>query len=133
VENRPVKKAGVPSAQQTSFEAWARSATVGDRIRWLIEARGYKQIELAQKMDLTQATISNWLTGASRKPNAPSLLKLAAALQCNPQFIVDGTGDPWQMNVITRSSEQDLLESFRRMDPNAQAALLAAARAMEKP
>lgn len=115
-----------------SFKNWARSATVGERIRWLIETRGYKQTELAQKMDLTQATISNWITGHSRKPSAPSLLKLAAALQCNPQFIVDGTGDPWQMNVISEGSEQQLLESFRNMDPGAQAALMAAAKAMEK-
>jgi transcriptional regulator with XRE-family HTH domain len=119
--------------QDDTFKNWARSATVGERIRWLIEARGYKQTELAQKMDLTQATISNWITGHSRKPSAPSLLKLAAALQCNPQFIVDGTGDPWQMNVITKESEQDLLTSFRNMDPSAQAALIAAAKAMEKP
>jgi transcriptional regulator with XRE-family HTH domain len=115
-----------------AFQNWARHATIGERIRWLIEARGYKQTELAQKMDLTQATISNWLTGHSRKPSAPSLLKLAAALQCNPQFIVDGTGDPWQMDVITAESEQTLLSSFRNMDPAAQAALLAAAKAMEK-
>ena len=84
-------------------------------------------------MDLTQASISNWITGHSRKPSAPSLLKLAAALDCNPQWIIDGTGDPWQMNTITESSEKDLLESFRKMDPGAQAALLAAAKAMEKP
>jgi len=117
----------------TSFSRWAKSASIGERIRWLIEARGYKQIELAEKMDLTQASISNWITGHSRKPSAPSLLKLAAALDCNPQWIIDGTGDPWQMNTITESSEKDLLESFRKMDPGAQAALLAAAKAMEKP
>ena len=114
------------------FSKWSRSATVGDRIRWLIEARGYKQTELAEKMDLTQATISNWLTGASRKPNAPSLLKLAAALNCNPQWIIDGTGDPWQMNAVTKDSEQELLQAFRNMEPQAQAALIAAAHAMKK-
>jgi len=115
-----------------SFAQWSSSATVGDRIRWLIEARGYKQTELAEKMDLTQATISNWITGASRKPNAPSLLKLAAALNCNPQWIIDGTGDPWQMNMVNKDSEQELLQAFRDMDPAAQAALIAAAHAMKK-
>jgi transcriptional regulator with XRE-family HTH domain len=115
-----------------SFAKWAKSATIGERIRWLIEARGYKQTELAAKMELTQATISNWITGASRKPNAPSLLKLAAALQCNPQWVIDGTGDPWQMNKMTQESEQELLEAFRAMDPQAQAALIAAANAMRK-
>jgi transcriptional regulator with XRE-family HTH domain len=121
-----------PVESDRSFAKWAKSATIGERIRWLIEARGYKQTELAAKMDLTQATISNWITGASRKPNAPSLLKLAAALQCNPQWVIDGTGDPWQMNKMTQESEQELLEAFRAMDPQAQAALIAAANAMRK-
>jgi transcriptional regulator with XRE-family HTH domain len=122
----------IPVESDRSFAKWAKSATIGERIRWLIEARGYKQTELAAKMDLTQATISNWITGASRKPNAPSLLKLAAALQCNPQWVIDGTGDPWQMNKMTQESEQELLEAFRAMDPQAQAALIAAANAMRK-
>jgi transcriptional regulator with XRE-family HTH domain len=121
-----------PVESDRSFAKWAKSATIGERIRWLIEARGYKQTELAAKMDLTQATISNWITGASRKPNAPSLLKLAAALQCNPQWVIDGTGDPWQMNQMTQESEQELLEAFRAMEPQAQAALIAAANAMRK-
>jgi transcriptional regulator with XRE-family HTH domain len=121
-----------PVESDRSFAKWAKSATIGERIRWLIEARGYKQTELAAKMELTQATISNWITGASRKPNAPSLLKLAAALQCNPQWVIDGTGDPWQMNKMTQESEQELLEAFRAMDPQAQAALIAAANAMRK-
>lgn len=121
-----------PVESDRSFAKWAKSATIGERIRWLIEARGYKQTELAAKMDLTQATISNWITGASRKPNAPSLLKLAAALQCNPQWVIDGTGDPWQMNRMTQESEQELLEAFRAMEPQAQAALIAAANAMRK-
>jgi transcriptional regulator with XRE-family HTH domain len=115
-----------------SFQRWAKSASIGERIRWLIEARGYKQIELAEKMDLTQASISNWITGHSRKPSAPSLLKLAAALDCNPQWIIDGTGDPWQMNAITKDSEQELLAAFRNMAPESQAALIAAAHAMTK-
>jgi transcriptional regulator with XRE-family HTH domain len=127
------KGGGVVSAKDiTSFQRWAKSASIGERIRWLIEARGYKQIELAEKMDLTQASISNWITGHSRKPSAPSLLKLAAALDCNPQWIIDGTGDPWQLNLITKDSEQELLTAFRDMEPAAQAALIAAAHAMKK-
>ena len=119
-------------SDSVTFQRWAKSASIGERIRWLIEARGYKQVELAEKMDLTQASISNWITGASRKPSAPSLLKLAAALECNPQWIIDGTGDPWQMSAIDSKSEQELLNAFRNMEPQAQAALIAAAHAMKK-
>lgn len=107
--------------------------TIGDRLRWLLEARGYSQVELAAKIGLTQSAISNIVTNASRKPSAPTLLKLAAALQANPQWILDGKGDPYQINTINAQSEQDLLEQFRSMDDQAKAALLAAAKAMAKP
>jgi transcriptional regulator with XRE-family HTH domain len=104
--------------------------TVGDRIRYLIEVRKYTQVELAKKVGVTQAAISNLVTDSSRKPSAPTLLKLAAALQANPDWIITGQGDPFEMAVITKKSEQQLLESFRSMDPQAQAALVAAAKAM---
>jgi transcriptional regulator with XRE-family HTH domain len=115
-----------------AFQRWAKSATIGDRIRWLIEVRGYTQVELAHKMNLTQASVSNWLTGNSRKPSAPSLLKLAAALDANPHWIITGDGDPFQMQVIGKRSEEELLTAFREMEPQAQAALIAAAHAMKR-
>lgn len=106
--------------------------TLGDRLRYLLEARGYTQVEIAKKIGITQAAISNIVTDSSRKPSAPTLLKLAAALQANPQWILDGKGDPFEINTITAKSEQELLHAFREMDHQAQAALLAAAKAMIK-
>ena len=107
--------------------------TIGDRLRYLIEVRGYTQVELAAKIGLTQAAISNIVTNASRKPSAPTLLKLAAALQANPDWIITGQGEPFQMNTIGAKSEQELIESFRQLDDQAKAALIAAAKAMAKP
>lgn len=106
--------------------------TIGDRLRFLIEARGYTQVELAAKIGLTQAAISNIVTNSSRKPSAPTLLKLAAALQANPDWIMTGQGEPFQMNTIGVKSEQDLIEAFRQLDDQAKAALIAAAKAMAK-
>lgn len=104
--------------------------SIGDRLRYLIEVRKYTQVELAKKVGVTQAAISNLVTDSSRKPSAPTLLKLAAALQANPDWILTGQGDPFEINVIGKKSEQQLLEAFRNMDSQAQAALLAAAKAM---
>lgn len=106
--------------------------TIGDRLRYLIEVRGYTQVELAAKIGVTQAAISNIVTNSSRKPSAPTLLKLAAALQANPDWIITGQGEPFQMNTIGQKSEQELLESFRQLDDQAKAALIAAAKAMAK-
>ncbi len=106
--------------------------TIGDRLRFLLEVRGYTQVEIAKKIGITQAAISNIVTDSSRKPSAPTLLKLAAALQANPQWILDGQGDPFEINTISAQSEKELLRAFREMDHQAQAALLAAAKAMAK-
>ncbi len=104
--------------------------SIGDRLRYLIEVRGYTQVELASKVGVTQAAISNLVTDSSRKPSAPTLLKLAAALQANPEWILTGQGDPFEINIVSKRSEKDLIEAFRSMDMQAQAALLAAAKAM---
>jgi transcriptional regulator with XRE-family HTH domain len=106
--------------------------TIGDRLRYLLEVRGYTQVEVAAKIGLTQAAISNIVTQSSRKPSAPTLLKLAAALQANPDWIMTGRGEPFEINVIGASAEKELLASFRDMDDQAKAALLAAAKAMTK-
>lgn len=106
--------------------------SIGDRLRYLIEVRRYTQVELAEKIGVTQAAISNLVTDSSRKPSAPTLLKLAAALQANPDWIMTGQGEPFQMNVIGAKSEQEMLEAFRQLDDQAKAALLSAAKAMKK-
>jgi transcriptional regulator with XRE-family HTH domain len=127
------KKGSVPTSTESQlFRRWAASATIGERIRWLLEARGYTQVELASKMGITQSAISNWLTGASRKPNAPSLLRLAAALDANPHWVITGEGDPFQMQIVGKRAEEELIAAFRDMDPQAQAALIAAAHAMKR-
>lgn len=106
--------------------------SIGDRLRYLIEVRRYTQVELAKKVGVTQAAISNLVTDSSRKPSAPTLLKLAAALQANPQWILDGKGDPFEINTIGARAEQDLIEQFRAMDDQSKAAILAAAKAMTR-
>ena len=89
-------------------------------------------MELAQKIELTQPAISNILTDSTRKPSAPTLLKLAAALQANPDWILTGRGEPFEVNTIGKHSEKELLAAFRDMDQQAQAALIAAAKVMAK-
>ena len=106
--------------------------TIGDRIRYLLEVRKMKQTEVAQAIGITQAAISNIVTNASRKPSAPTLLKLAAALQCNPHWIVTGQGEPFEINTIGRTLEKQLIAAFRDMDADAQTALLAVAETMRK-
>jgi transcriptional regulator with XRE-family HTH domain len=131
------------------FSRWARGATVGDRLRWLLEVRQLKQTHLAEAMKklaehdsqnvpkqsraaTTQSAISNLVTQASRKPNAPTLLRLAAILQASPSWIMSGEGHPFEVSTVGKKDEKALLEAFRTLDPDAKSALLTAAKAMAK-
>lgn len=91
-----------------------------------------KQTELAEKIGRTQASISNLVTTSTRRPNAETLLRMAAALECSAEWLVRGEGNPFEISTVGRRAEKDLLDAFRNMDPQAQAALLAAAHAMKK-
>jgi transcriptional regulator with XRE-family HTH domain len=106
--------------------------TIGDRLRYVREYRGMNQTELSEALDSTQSMLSNLETDASRKPSAPTLLKIAAVLQCNADWILTGRGDPFEINTIGRTTEKRLLSLFREMDPKQQSALLATAEALSK-
>lgn len=114
----------------SAFQSWAKKASIGERLRWLLETRDMKQTELAEQIGTTQAAISNIVTNASRKPSAPTLLRMAAALQASADWIITGEGHPFEISTVGKRAEKDLLAAFRDMDPQAQAALLAAAKAM---
>ena len=113
-----------------AFQRWAKNASIGERLRWLLEIRNMKQTELAEQIGRTQASISNVITQSSRKPSAPTLLRMAAALQASADWIITGDGHPFEINVVGKKAEKELLKAFRGMDEQAQAALLAAAKAM---
>lgn len=89
-----------------------------------------KQTELAEKIGITQAAVSNIVTTSTRKPSAPTLLRMAAALQASADWIITGNGDPFEISVIGADSEKELIEAFRNMNVQAQSALIAAAKAM---
>lgn len=101
--------------------------SMGDRLRFLMEVRETTQVQLAKTIGLTQAAISNLVTDDSRKPSAPTLMKIAAALECNPNWILDGRGDPFAWAPVTGDSQVELLNAFAAMDDAGKAHLLATA------
>jgi transcriptional regulator with XRE-family HTH domain len=102
--------------------------SVGQRIRWLIEERGMTQVEVADKVGITQASVSNWVTDSSRRPSGKSLIALAEALGANPTWILDGSGHPFDVGAVWSAQERELLAAFRAMDPAGRAELLKAAK-----
>lgn len=103
--------------------------SIGDRIRWLREVRKMTQVELAERVGIKQSSLSNLETTNSRKPAASTLLKLAAILEANTEWIMSGKGDPFNVPEITNADSSDLVRRFERMSPDQKMALMAAAKA----
>lgn len=124
------------SNQQPNLSAANRAMfvrmSIGDRLRWLMEAREIKQTELAERCGITQSAISNIVTDSSRRPSAPTLMKICAELRCNPQWVLDGEGDPYGWAPVTSESQVELLNLFKSMPESAKLTLLAVARSMKK-
>jgi transcriptional regulator with XRE-family HTH domain len=140
------------NAQDTAspwFQKWAKSASVGERLKWILEVRGMKQTELAEAMAKlskdedktlpaqsrsasTQSSVSNVITNYSRKPSAPTLLRMASVLGANPYWLIFGEGQPFEVVPAGKKHERAMIDAFRELDPTSQAAILAAAKAMKK-
>lgn len=113
-----------------SSEHLFEAMSVGERVRWILEVREVKQTEIAERIGITQAGISNVVTDASRKPSAPTLLALARELEINPQWLLDGKGDPFAWAPVTASDQVELLNLYKAASKQGRAAILATARAV---
>lgn len=55
--------------------------------RELRKTKGFTQVELAEKLDVSQNTISNWETGVS-KPDIPMAARIAKVFGCDVSEVV---------------------------------------------
>lgn len=63
-------------------------AAFGARLRQLREARGLSQNSLAERVGVSQATISSWERGVGA-PDVVELVRLAKALKMHPEVLID--------------------------------------------
>lgn len=111
-------------------EAFFKELTIGERVRWLLEVMEMTQTELAERSGGTQAMVSNIVNDKSRKPSAPTLLRMAEAMGCEPAWILYGAGNPFVQKVAVSAAELKLLSAFRAMASSHQTALVGLAGAM---
>jgi transcriptional regulator with XRE-family HTH domain len=101
----------------------------GGRIKALRLAMGLDQGELARLARIAQSTLSDLERGDSKQPRGDSLVRLAAVLKVDQDWLITGEGLPVQ-RVQPNIDESELLHIYRDLaDPNKQA-LLATARAL---
>lgn len=74
---------------------------VRERVGYIRDQLGVSQAQLGQALGLGRVSIARWENG-SRIPRRIDLLRLAEALGIEPTWLVDGVGDPPQLDLQMR-------------------------------
>ena len=103
------------------------ATTLGARVRMLREYRKMTQTELGKKVGVSQSALAQVESGMTQTIKGNTLLRLAAALEANPRWIMSGKGEPLQMDAPGDAVE--MLELYELLDDDHKSAIMAAARA----
>lgn len=92
------------------------------RLKELRMEKGLTQNALAQKLNMTQQTYSDYETGKTN-PNVETLIALADILECSIDYLVGRADDFGSISFKDSSAtfsleETQLLRSFRRLSKN---------------
>lgn len=82
---------------------------IGSRIRKYREELGISQVQLAQKIGVSNSRVSNWEQGTNR-PDADMIAKLCLALQVSPSELLN-------IHLSTEDytcQERALIEAYRK-------------------
>lgn len=75
---------------------------VGKRIAYLRSKRGFSQVELAKKLNVSPSTIAMWETG-DREIKSSTLVKLADFFDTTTEFLTGRTDDPSPSDPLKKS------------------------------
>lgn len=90
---------------------------------------GLTQSELATLARVTQASLSELETGESKHPRGDTLVKIAKALDVDPDWLITGAGRPTRATQ-TDDDQHELLLMWKDLTDGNRGALMAAARAL---
>jgi len=85
-----------------------------DRIRELMELRGWTAYEFAHRAELSDSILSNWLRRGVKRPDHEALRKLAAAAGVRVEWLRDGKGprDLPTFNDAVQAASMQARENF---------------------
>ncbi|SFR00809.1 SOS-response transcriptional repressor LexA (RecA-mediated autopeptidase) [Enterobacter sp. kpr-6] len=81
------------SRTPTSINGRIAYMNMNDRIRARRKELKLTQAVLGKLVGVNRVTVTGWESG-DYAPGGSNLQALSAALKCNPQWLIDGTGDP---------------------------------------
>lgn len=89
-------------------------STLGERIRYAREQKGYLQGELAKLINVkSSGVISNWENNLN-KPDAEKIVKLCDVLDISASFLLDYHG---KTSFDLTPSEEEHVKKYRALDP----------------
>lgn len=77
---------------------------MNERIRARRKELKLTQAVLAKMVGVNRVTVTGWESG-DFEPGGSNLQALAAALKCNPQWVISGLGDPESEDVTSKPTE----------------------------
>lgn len=86
-----------------------------ERLRELREDNGYTQDEIAEKLNLTRQSISNYEKGNS-DPSLDNLVKLADIYNCSVDYLLCRTKERLNLNVLSRDNKDFVLTMLKLID-----------------
>lgn len=90
---------------------------------------GLTQSELAVLAKVKQASLSELETGESKRPRGDTLVRIAKALDVDPDWLITGVGRPTRATQ-TDDDQNELLLMWKDLTTPNRGALMAAARAL---
>lgn len=82
-------------------------------LKQTLDERGITQKWLADAADTKEATISRYINGVNKSPNAEILINIAKALNVSTDYLL-GISDVPRFKSDTTSEERILLSAFRK-------------------
>lgn len=101
----------------------------GQRIKGMRVSKGLTQEGLAKLAGMKQGTLSELETGISQRPRGDSLVRIAKALEVDPEWLVTGKGSPARA-MQPDEEQQELLAVWAALNIVNRGAVLATARAL---
>ncbi len=98
----------------SNFSYVPRMETFADRLKAAISSSGMNQSELARRCGIRSQTINRLLSGDSKLPSSPNLLKIADALGISHEWLANGKPAPLEPVLLVSGSQQSPEEDRHR-------------------
>ena len=105
--------------------------TLANRIIQLRNEAGMSASDLAKSIGIKPSSLWAIENGKTKSLKSATLMRIAAVLDANPEFIRTGKGDRHKLQAANTVGASEIQEIFKTLTPQKRAALLATARALK--